>query len=129
MSEILFYHLENQPLERVPHRVAVAARAHRVEAGDLLALERQRHTVDLDVRGRLARRERRHADDHPLARIELALVLVGALADLALHPARADALDEAAQRTVRSWRFIAAKRGDVAVQSWVLVPIIFKLEQ
>lgn len=38
-------------------------------------------------------------------------------------------LDEAAQRTVRNWRFIAAKRGEVAVQSWVLVPIIFKLEQ
>ncbi|PKO86241.1 MAG: energy transducer TonB [Betaproteobacteria bacterium HGW-Betaproteobacteria-12] len=38
-------------------------------------------------------------------------------------------LDEAAQKTVHNWRFIAAKRGDVAVQSWVLVPIIFKLEQ
>lgn len=38
-------------------------------------------------------------------------------------------LDEAAQKTVRSWRFIPAKRGETAVQSWVLVPIIFKLEQ
>ena len=38
-------------------------------------------------------------------------------------------LDEAAQKTVRNWRFIPAKRGDEAVQSWVLVPIIFKLEQ
>ena len=38
-------------------------------------------------------------------------------------------LDEAAQKTVRNWRFIPAKRGDVAVQSFVLVPIIFKLEQ
>jgi protein TonB len=38
-------------------------------------------------------------------------------------------LDEAAQKTVHNWRFVAAKRGDVAVQSWVLVPIIFKLEQ
>ncbi|HEX6734453.1 MAG TPA: energy transducer TonB [Azonexus sp.] len=38
-------------------------------------------------------------------------------------------LDEAAQKTVLSWRFVAAKRGDVAIQSWVLVPIIFKLEQ
>jgi len=38
-------------------------------------------------------------------------------------------LDESAQRTVRTWRFIPAKRGDVAMQSWVLVPIIFKLEQ
>lgn len=38
-------------------------------------------------------------------------------------------LDDAAQRTVRNWKFIPAKRGDNAVQSWVLVPIIFKLEQ
>jgi len=38
-------------------------------------------------------------------------------------------LDESALKTVRNWRFIPAKRGDVAVQSWVLVPIIFKLEQ
>jgi len=38
-------------------------------------------------------------------------------------------LDEAAQKTVRNWKFIPAKRGETAVQSWVLVPIIFKLEQ
>lgn len=38
-------------------------------------------------------------------------------------------LDDSAQRTVRNWKFIPAKRGDAAVQSWVLVPIIFKLEQ
>lgn len=40
-----------------------------------------------------------------------------------------DRLDQAAQKTVRNWKFIPAKRGDIAVQSWVLVPIIFKLEQ
>ena len=38
-------------------------------------------------------------------------------------------LDEAALRTVRTWKFIPARRDDVAVQSWVLVPLIFKLEQ
>ncbi|WP_150427686.1 energy transducer TonB [Dechloromonas sp. CZR5] len=38
-------------------------------------------------------------------------------------------LDDSAQKTVRNWKFIPAKRGDTAVQSWVLVPIIFKLEQ
>jgi protein TonB len=37
-------------------------------------------------------------------------------------------LDDSAQKTVRNWKFIPAKRGDTAVQSWVLVPIIFKLE-
>lgn len=38
-------------------------------------------------------------------------------------------LDQSALKTVRNWKFIPAKRGDAAVQSWVLVPIIFKLEQ
>lgn len=38
-------------------------------------------------------------------------------------------LDEAAQKTVRNWKFMPAKRGETAMQSWVLVPIIFKLEQ
>ena len=38
-------------------------------------------------------------------------------------------LDESAQRTVRTWKFVAAKRGAIAVESWVLVPIVFKLEQ
>jgi protein TonB len=38
-------------------------------------------------------------------------------------------LDDAAQKTVRNWRFVPAKRGETALQSWVLVPIIFKLEQ
>lgn len=38
-------------------------------------------------------------------------------------------LDDAAVNTVKKWKFISAKRGDTPVQSWVLVPIIFKLEQ
>jgi protein TonB len=38
-------------------------------------------------------------------------------------------LDEAARKTVQIWKFIPAKRGETAIQSWVLVPIIFKLEQ
>ena len=38
-------------------------------------------------------------------------------------------LDEAARKTVLNWKFIPAKRGETAVASWVLVPIIFKLEQ
>ncbi|NJD25296.1 MAG: energy transducer TonB [Betaproteobacteria bacterium] len=38
-------------------------------------------------------------------------------------------LDDAALNTVRNWRFVPARRGDGAVPSSVLVPIIFKLEQ
>ncbi len=38
-------------------------------------------------------------------------------------------LDEAALKTVRTWKFVPAKKGDTPVSAWVLVPIIFKLEQ
>lgn len=37
-------------------------------------------------------------------------------------------LDEAAQETVRRWKFVPAKRGSEAVSAWVLIPISFKLE-
>jgi len=38
-------------------------------------------------------------------------------------------LDDAAINTVRNWKFVPAKRGDTPVESWVQVPIAFKLEQ
>jgi len=38
-------------------------------------------------------------------------------------------LDDSARRTVRRWQFIPARRGGNAVENWVLVPILFKLEQ
>lgn len=37
-------------------------------------------------------------------------------------------LDEAAQETVRRWKFVPARRGSEAVSAWVLIPISFKLE-
>jgi protein TonB len=37
-------------------------------------------------------------------------------------------LDNAALQTVRHWRFVPAHRGDTPVESWVDVPIIFRLE-
>lgn len=39
-----------------------------------------------------------------------------------------DVLDEAALEAVKRWRFVPAKRGDVAQASWVTVPIEFQLE-
>ncbi|GAB3255844.1 energy transducer TonB [Chitinimonas naiadis] len=36
-------------------------------------------------------------------------------------------LDDAAVRTVKAWRFAAAKRGDTAIEGWASVPIDFKL--
>lgn len=37
-------------------------------------------------------------------------------------------LDDAALNTVKNWRFVPARRGETPVQSWVLVPITFRLE-
>jgi protein TonB len=36
-------------------------------------------------------------------------------------------LDDAALAAVQNWRFVPAKRGSVAVEGWVNVPIEFKL--
>lgn len=38
-------------------------------------------------------------------------------------------LDEAAMDTIRRWKFVPARQGDQAVAAWVLVPIVFKLNQ
>jgi protein TonB len=37
-------------------------------------------------------------------------------------------LDNAALQTVQRWRFVPAQRGDTPIESWVDVPIIFRLE-
>jgi protein TonB len=37
-------------------------------------------------------------------------------------------LDAAALEAVKAWRFTPARRGADAVQSWILVPIVFRLE-
>ncbi len=39
-----------------------------------------------------------------------------------------DRLDRAAEDAVARWRFVPARRGDTAVEAWVLVPIVFKLK-
>ena len=40
----------------------------------------------------------------------------------------AAALDEAALDAVKSWRFVPARQGGQAVDAWVLVPIVFRLD-
>ena len=37
-------------------------------------------------------------------------------------------LDNAAREAVRAWRFAPARRGSQAVEAWVLVPVVFRLE-
>ncbi len=38
------------------------------------------------------------------------------------------ALDEAALEVVQRWRFVPAKRGEQTIASWVVVPLVFKLD-
>lgn len=38
-------------------------------------------------------------------------------------------LDRAAEDAVRRWKFVAARQGEQSIESWVLVPIIFKLQE
>jgi protein TonB len=37
-------------------------------------------------------------------------------------------LDRAAEAAVARWRFVPARRGENKVDSWIVVPIVFKLE-
>ncbi len=37
-------------------------------------------------------------------------------------------LDEAARVAVEQWKFLPARKGDVPVAAWVIVPITFALE-
>jgi protein TonB len=36
-------------------------------------------------------------------------------------------LDAAAQETVKAWRFTPARRGAEAIESWMRVPVMFRL--
>ena len=38
------------------------------------------------------------------------------------------ALDTAALDAVKTWQFVPARRGQEAIESWVVVPVVFKLE-
>ena len=44
------------------------------------------------------------------------------------HTSGSTRLDEAATEAVRTWRFIPARRGTHAVEAWLLVPIVFRLD-
>jgi protein TonB len=53
----------------------------------------------------------------------------GSASDVEIRTSSGSArLDDSALRTVHRWKFIPARRGQTPVQSWVLVPVIFKLE-
>ena len=74
---------------------------------------------------RLSRRLREEGE------VELRVRVSPAGEALAVELARSSGsgrLDQAALQAVRSWRFEPARRGAQAVEAWVRVPILFKLE-
>ena len=53
----------------------------------------------------------------------------GAPREIALERSSGSSLlDATALATVKTWRFVPARRGDEAQEAWVLVPIVFRLE-
>lgn len=53
----------------------------------------------------------------------------GTAADVLLHKSSGHGLlDDSARNTVTRWRFAAARRGREPVESWVLVPLVFSLD-
>lgn len=53
----------------------------------------------------------------------------GSAGDVLLHKSSGHGLlDDAARSTVTRWRFAAARRGREPVESWVLVPLVFSLD-
>jgi protein TonB len=40
-----------------------------------------------------------------------------------------EVLDQAAQEAVRGWSFVPSRQGGVAIEGWVTVPIVFRLQQ
>jgi protein TonB len=68
---------------------------------------------------------------HEEGRVVLRVLVTadGGAGDVELRASSGSArLDEAALHTVRQWKFIPARRDQTPVQSWVLVPITFRLE-
>ncbi len=63
-----------------------------------------------------------------LVRLRVYVLPNGTAGQVLLHQSSGhDALDEAALDVVQRWRFVPAKRGEQAIASWVVVPLVFKL--
>jgi periplasmic protein TonB len=53
---------------------------------------------------------------------------VGTAAQIDLdHTSGSPALDRAAIDTVKNWQFVPARRAEEPLESWVIVPLVFKL--
>jgi periplasmic protein TonB len=62
-------------------------------------------------------------------RLKVFVTREGRPADVQLDQSSGSAaLDTAALNAVKTWQFVPARRGQEAIESWVVVPIVFKLE-
>ena len=64
-----------------------------------------------------------------LVRLRVYVLPNGSPGQVMLHQSSGhDVLDQAALEVVRRWQFVPAKRGEQAIASWVVVPLVFKLD-
>ena len=62
-------------------------------------------------------------------RLKVFVTREGRPADVQLDQSSGSAaLDTAARDAVKTWQFVPARRGQDAIESWVVVPVVFKLE-
>ena len=61
--------------------------------------------------------------------LEVLVTAAGTPGLIALHTSSgSDALDRAALNAIKTWRFVPARRGDEAIDAWVIVPVAFRLK-
>lgn len=71
---------------------------------------------------------RRNGDEGKVV-LRVQVTAEGRAAEVQLHSSSgSSALDKAARAAVHNWRFVPARQGSQAVAAWVLVPVVFKLQ-
>jgi protein TonB len=71
---------------------------------------------------------RRNGDEGKVV-LRVQVTAEGRAAEVQLHSSSgSSALDKAARSAVHNWRFVPARQGTQAVAAWVLVPVVFKLQ-
>jgi protein TonB len=71
----------------------------------------------------------RHAGEQGTVTLRVRVALDGSASRVTVEKSSGSPhLDAAALEAVKAWRFTPARRGEDAVESWMLVPIVFRLE-
>lgn len=71
----------------------------------------------------------RRREESGTVRLKVLVTPQGTAARVELEQSSSSAaLDQAAQETVKGWRFVPARRGDEPIEAWVKVPVLFQLK-